>query len=55
MLLYDVVVTSSRRQPGVDLLALLAIAGAFSLDEPLTGIVIALMLAAPEISGLGRE
>ncbi len=46
MLFYDVVVALSRRQPGVDLLALLAIAGAFSLDEPLTGIVIALMLAS---------
>lgn len=46
MLFYDVVVALSRRQPGVDLLALLAITGAFSLNEPLTGIVIALMLAS---------
>jgi heavy metal translocating P-type ATPase len=44
-LLRDVVVGLLRRQPGVDVIALLAMAGSLALGEFLAGAVIALMLA----------
>jgi heavy metal translocating P-type ATPase len=44
-LLRDVVVGLWNRQPGVDVLALLAMGGALALEEYLAGAVIALMLA----------
>ena len=45
-LLRDVVVGLLRRQPGVDVIALLAMAGSLALGEYLAGAVIALMLAS---------
>jgi len=42
----EVVLGLIRRQPGVDLIALLAMAGALALGEDLAGAVIALMLAS---------
>ena len=47
-LLRDVVVGLLRREPGVDLIALLAMGGALALDEYLAGAVIALMLSSGE-------
>ena len=47
-LLRDVVVGLLRRQPGVDVIALLAMGGSLALEEYLAGAVIALMLASGE-------
>lgn len=45
-LLYDTLRALARREAGVDLLALISIGGAIVLDEYLTGVVIAVMLAS---------
>ena len=45
-LLRDVVIGLLRRQPGVDVIALLAMGGSLALEEYLAGAVIALMLAS---------
>ncbi len=45
-LLFDVVRGLARREPGVDVIALLAIAGSLALGEFLAGAVIALMLSS---------
>jgi len=45
-LLRDVVIGLLRRQPGVDVIALLAMSGSLALGEYLAGAVIALMLAS---------
>ncbi len=47
-LLRDVVIGLLRRQPGVDVIALLAMGGSLALEEYLAGAVIALMLASGE-------
>ena len=47
-LLRDVVTGLLRRQPGVDVIALLAMGGSLALEEYLAGAVIALMLASGE-------
>jgi heavy metal translocating P-type ATPase len=47
-LLRDVAVGLLRRQPGVDVIALLAMGGSLALQEYLAGAVIALMLASGE-------
>ena len=44
-MLWEVVVGVARRQPGVDVIAVLAMGGALALGEYLAGAVIALMLA----------
>jgi heavy metal translocating P-type ATPase len=47
-LLRDVAIGLLHREPGVDLIALLAMGGALALDEYLAGAVIALMLSSGE-------
>ena len=47
-LLRDVVIGLLRRQPGVDVIALLAMGGSLALEEYLAGAVLALMLASGE-------
>ena len=47
-LLRDVVEGLMRRQPGVDVIALLAMGGSLALEQYLAGAVIALMLASGE-------
>ena len=47
-LLRDVIEGLMRRQPGVDVIALLAMAGSLALEQYLAGAVIALMLATGE-------
>jgi heavy metal translocating P-type ATPase len=47
-LLGDVVIGLLRRQPGVDVIALLAMGGSLALEEYLAGAVIGLMLASGE-------
>ena len=47
-LLRDVVIGLLKRQPGVDVIALLAMGGSLALEEYLAGAVIALMLASGE-------
>ena len=44
-IVWEVVVGVARRQPGVDVIAVLAMGGALALGEYLAGAVIALMLA----------
>lgn len=46
VVLYDTLRTLIRREVGVDLLALISISGAIVLDQYLTGVVIAVMLAS---------
>ena len=44
-----------RRQPSVDIIALLALAGALWVDEPFAGAMITVMLASANCSRRGRR